>query len=41
LIGDGVLIGDAILQAFTAMLEGDESTSMEVVLDDNSDYLGY
>jgi hypothetical protein len=34
------LIGDTILQAFNAMVMGDESDSMPIVLDDNTDYLG-
>jgi predicted RecA/RadA family phage recombinase len=41
LIGDGVLIGDAILTAFTAMVNGDAGESMEIVPDDGLDYLGY
>ena len=43
LIGDavGVLIGDSVMLALSSMLNGDDTTSMAIVPDDNSDYLGY
>ena len=41
LIGDGVLIGDAVLRAFNALTTGDATTTMKIVLDDSTDYLGY
>jgi hypothetical protein len=36
-----VLIGDAMLQAFNALTNGDATTSMTIVPDDYTDYLGY
>jgi hypothetical protein len=43
LVGDarGVLVGDAMLQAFNALTYGDASPTMIIVLDDDTDYLGY
>jgi hypothetical protein len=35
------LIGDSILVALNAMTNGDATTSMAIVHDDNVDYLGY
>jgi hypothetical protein len=41
LISDGILIGDATLQAFNALTNGDATSSMAIVPDDSTDYLGY
>jgi len=41
LLGDGVLLGDAYVQAQSATLDGDVTTSMEIEVDDGVDYLGY
>jgi hypothetical protein len=35
------LIGDAVLQAFTALTNGDATSSMAIVPDDYTDYLGF
>jgi hypothetical protein len=40
LLGDGVLLGDAYLQAQSAAFGGDETDSMEVEVDCGVDYLG-
>ncbi len=40
LIGDSVLLSDAYMQAQSATLGGDETSSMEIELDSGVDYLG-
>jgi hypothetical protein len=39
--GDGVITGDLTLQAQSATLGGDETTSMPLTIDDGVDFLDY
>jgi hypothetical protein len=39
--GDGVVTGDLIINAQSAMIIGDMSLSMEAVVDDGIDFLDY
>jgi hypothetical protein len=41
LLSDGVLLSDAMLQAFSALLNGDPSETMPIDPDTGEDYLGY
>jgi hypothetical protein len=40
-LGNGILLSDAVLQAQSARINGDEITEMDLEADTGMDYLGY